>query len=195
MNEERQLGIRKPPMEASQEATTEQLRLARQEGDSYYQAMQAMKKETGTLEVMTVGDYEIAVTAEEAEGMWHLKEGLLGVGEESLEWRNPEDANSHIEVAVRDAADGRFIPGLDVDVTVYSADGNEVGTHRQEFLWHPWLYHYGHNWQLPGDGKYRIHVKIDPPKFMRHDHMNGRRYKEPAEADFAIPIKTGQKKA
>ena len=48
-----------------------------------------------------------------------------------LEWMAPERENIHIEVAVRDKADGRLIPGLDIDVTLIDDSGKEVGTHRQ----------------------------------------------------------------
>jgi hypothetical protein len=64
----------------------------------------------------------------------------------------------------------------------------------QPFLWHPWLYHHGLNWKLPGDGAYIIRVLVEPPDFMRHDKINGRRYAEPVEVEFRnVQIRTGQK--
>ncbi len=100
-----------------------------------------------------------------------------------------------MEVAVRDAADGRFIAALTVTVKIVDPNGAEVGTHEQPFLWHPWLYHYGRNWEVPGDGTYRIQVHSDVPTFMRHDHENGRRFAEPIDVEFSREIKTGQKRA
>ena len=30
------------------------------------------------------------------------------------------------------------------------------------FLWHPYLYHYGTNAKVPGEGPYTVRVRIDP---------------------------------
>lgn len=43
----------------------------------------------------------------------------------TLEWEEPEEENIHIEISVRDKADGRLIPGLDVDLTVIDEEGKE----------------------------------------------------------------------
>ena len=48
------------------------------------------------------------MAVEEAEGMYVPKDG-------ALEWQEPGDRNAHVEVAVRDAAEGRLIPGLAED--------------------------------------------------------------------------------
>ncbi|HEX2253338.1 MAG TPA: iron transporter [Thermoanaerobaculia bacterium] len=94
---------------------------------------------------------------------------------------------------MRDGADHRFVPGLDVEVTVLTADGTELGTEKLPFLWHPWLYHYGRNWQLPGDGEYTLRVRIAAPNFGRHDKENGKRYAEDVEVDFeGVEIETGR---
>ncbi|MEZ4571987.1 MAG: iron transporter [Thermomicrobiales bacterium] len=173
-------------MEPSNEATEEQLQHARAQGLALQGAISAMEKETGELKTVYVGDYEVAVTAEEAEGLYHFRNG-------NLEWVEPTEENCHIEVGVRDASDGRFIPGLNVSVNVSTSDGEDVGTHEHPFLWHPWLYHYGRNWHVPRSGEYRIMVHIDPPTFMRHDIKNGKRYADPVDAEFQISIETGQK--
>ena len=112
-----------------------------------------------------------------------------------LVWENPsKEENVHIEVAVSDGADGRFVPYLNVYVTLIDGNGKELGTHQQEFLWHPMLYHYGRNWHIPGDGTYTVRIHIDEPTFMRHDKINGNRYTEPVEVEFAnVELKTGQK--
>jgi uncharacterized protein involved in high-affinity Fe2+ transport len=176
-----------PPMKPSEESTAEQLELARRQGTAYAAALEAMNQESGA-QVRRVGDVEVAVVVENAEGMW-MRHG------DDLRWENPGDENAHVEVAVRDAADGRFIPGLSISVTLTAPDGTDVGTHTQPFLWHPWLYHYGRNWVVPGEGDYRVRVKIDPPEFMRHDYENGNRYADPIETEFSVAIKPGQKLA
>jgi len=176
-------------MRQSEESDREQLELARIQGDALQKAVDAMDEESdsGVL-VQRAGDYEIAIAVEEAEGMWMPSDG-------ELRWQNPVDENCHVEVCVRDGADGRFVPGLDVTVTLVHPDGKEVGTHEQPFLWHPWLYHYGRNWQVPEEGAYTVRVRVEPPAFMRHDHENGRRFLEPVEVEFAdVPIEPDQKR-
>lgn len=175
-----------PPMKASSESTEDQLKLAKKQGEAYAAAMKGMDKESGA-DLARAGEYEVALVVEEAEGMWHMHDG-------ELTWQEPAGENAHIEVAVRDAADGRFIPGLAVTVTV-GPDGKNLGSHQQRFLWHPWLYHYGRNWEVPGEGDYTVQVKIDPPTFMRHDHENGMRFTDAVEVEFTRHIKPGQKLA
>lgn len=172
-------------MQKSEESTEQQMELARKQGEAYADALEAMNKESGA-DIKRAGEYEVAIVVEKAEGLYELK------GEE-LVWQKPKSENAHIEVAVRDAADGRFIPELTVMVTVTDANGKEVGRHQQPFLWHPWIYHYGRNWEVPGEGEYQIHVRIEPPTFMRHDPKNGKRFAEAVEVSFNRHIKPGQK--
>ena len=176
-----------PPMKESDEAKKEQLKLAQAEGDAYVKSLNEMvKKEAHDGAEKHAGNYIVAVAVEHAEGMYMLHDG-------QLEWMEP-DGNAHVEVSVRDAADNRFVPNLTVQLTLTGPNGQKVGTHEQEFIWHPWLFHYGRNWQVPGDGNYSIHVHIEPPKFMRHDKENGLRYADPVEVTFEkIGIETGVK--
>ena len=47
---------------------------------------------------------------------------------------------------------------------------------------------------MPGDGSYRLRVRIEPPEFARHDKINGRRYAEPVEVEFRnVRVETGRK--
>ena len=180
----------KPPMRSSDEATDEQLRLARAQGDALANALRHMtEKEADDGGEQPAGDYLVGYAVEEAEGMYVMRDGRL-------EWQNPEEENLHLEVSVRDRADGRFVPGLTVTATLIDGDGKEVGSHRQPFLWHPWLYHYGRNWTVPGDGSYRLRVRIEPPDFPRHDKINGCRFAEPVQVEFErVAVETGQKRS
>lgn len=168
-----------PPMDpGSSEADERQLRLAVEQGDAYRKALdhmaQDVAKDGGTQQV---GDYLIGYAIEDAEGMYHLQDG-------ELVWHNPGDTNAHVEVVVCDAADGRFVPGLNVTATLVTPGGQELGPYPQELVWHPMLYHYARNWDLPEDGGYTLRVHVDPPTFMRHDEINGRRFTEPVDAEF-----------
>ena len=178
----------KPPMDPkTSEATQKQLDLAREQGEAYGRALAYMTGEVahdgGEQEA---GHYLIGYAIEEAEGMYEWSEG-------ELVWRDPEEENAHVEVAVRDAGDGRFVPGVRVFATLVDSDGNEVGTHEQPLLWHPMIYHYGRNWVVPSDGEYTLRVRVEPPTFMRHDEVNGQRFTEPVEVEFTgVQVERGQ---
>jgi hypothetical protein len=177
-----------PPMDPNtDEADARQLELAREQGDSYKRALEHMANNVahdgGTQEA---GEYLIGYAVEEAEGMYMWEDG-------ELNWMEPEEENLHVEIAVCDLSDGRFVPCLTVTGTLVDPDGNEVGTHVHEMLWHPMLYHYGRNWKVPADGTYTLKVRVEPPTFMRHDDVNGCRFKEPVETTFTnVQVERGQ---
>ena len=55
------------------------------------------------------------------------------------------------------------------------------------------IYHYGRNWKVPADGTYTLKVRVDPPTFMRHDEVNGRRFEETVETVFkSVEVERGQ---
>jgi uncharacterized protein involved in high-affinity Fe2+ transport len=177
-----------PPMDPdSSEADAKQLELAREQGKSYRKALEYMAEEVAHDGGMQpAGEYLVGYAVEEAEGMYMWEDG-------KLDWHDPEDENLHVEIAVCDASDGRFVPGCTVTGTLIDPDGNEVGTHEHELLWHPMIYHYGRNWEVPADGDYTLKVRIDPPTFMRHDEINGCRFKEPVETTFkGVKVERGQ---
>jgi hypothetical protein len=175
-------------MRPSEEAERDQLELALQQGRAFESAVLEMtEREADDGGQTRSGDYLIGYAVEEAEGMWQLRDGQLG-------WEEPDDANVHVEVVVRDAGDGRSLPGLTVRATLVDPQGNEVGTHVQPFLWHPWLFHYGRNWTVPGDGAYTLRIRVEAPDYGRHDHENGRRFAVAAEVEFSdVKIRTGRK--
>lgn len=169
-----------PPMDpTSDEASAEQLDLARAQGDAYGAAVRLM---TGSVaddgSEQRVGEYLIGYAVERAEGMYEA-------GTEGLEWRPPGDANLHVEVTVRDGSDGRFVPGVRVLVTLTDPSGIDLGTEELPMVWHPMLLHYGRNWTVPADGVYAMKVRVEPPAFPRHDRVNGRRFTQPAECTFS----------
>ena len=161
------------------EASERQLELAREQGDAYGRALKYMAEEVahdgGEQEN---GHYKIGYAVEEAEGMYEFADG-------ELKWRDPaEQENLHLEVSVRDAADGRFVPCTKVQATLVDPDGGEHGPWDLGMLWHPMLYHYGRNVSVPVDGTYSLRVRVEPPQFMRHDEVNGKRFTEVAEVTF-----------
>ncbi len=96
-------------------------------------------------------------------------------------------------MAVADAADGRFIPQLEITATLECVGGETIGPFDMPFLWHPGLYHYGRDIRIPGDGRYNITIQIAPPSFSRHDKTNGNRYADPVTVEFRdVLLKTGR---
>lgn len=179
--------VNNPPMKTSDEAKQEQLDMAKAQGQAYQKALEHMANEEAHGETKSAGNFQVSYVVEAAEGMYHQMDG-------DLVWQEPKDENAHIEIVVQDGSDLRFIPGLSVHFTVIDQNDKVIGTHQHPFLWHPWLFHYGRNWKLPGDGEYTIRVHIDAPGFMRHDKENGKRYADPVDVEFSkVKIKTGQK--
>ena len=177
-----------PPERPSDEGDARQLDLARQEGAAYRAALQYMVTQVAnTGGEQRAGDYVVGFAQEKAEGMYHPKGGALeGMAPDATE-------NCHLEVSVRDAGDNRFVPYLTVRATLTADDGRHVGPVDLPFLWHPGLYHYGKNLEVPGDGRYTLRVEIAPPPFARHDKVNGKRYAEPVTAEFRdVQITTGR---
>ena len=173
----------------SDELEAKNFKNARAQGEAYQKAISAISKEDVHGKEKQVDYYLVNYEVEEAEGMYFLKNG-------KLEWVEPENANCHIELIVRDAGDGRFIPGLSVTATVLDSKGKELGTHPLPFLWHPYIYHYGHDWHVPGEGEYSLRIHIDVPDFPRHDMTNGKRFDKPVDVEFTqVKIKTGRKQS
>jgi hypothetical protein len=175
------------PEVPSDEADRRQLEMAAAEGKAYQRALAYMANEVADNgAIKEAGDYVVGIAQERAEGMYHPE------GEGRLVWHEPEGANCHLEVSVSDAADHRFIPALDIEATLRAPSGKTVGPVKVPFLWHPGLYHYGINLDVPGDGDYDITVRIAPPQFHRHDKKNGARYARTVEVTFeGFAIKTG----
>lgn len=174
----------------SSEATQPQLDRAKKQGEAYGDALTYMTSEVAKDGgEKAAGQYLVGYAIEDAEGMYHLQ----GT---SLVWHNPVDEDVHVEVSVRDAADGRFIPGLSVSAMLVTPSGKELGPYVQEFVWHPMLYHYARNWSVDQDGEYILRIHIDPPTFMRHDEVNGKRYAEPVDVEFqGVQIERGAEPA
>ncbi|HET8757525.1 MAG TPA: iron transporter [Solirubrobacteraceae bacterium] len=161
------------------EATAHQLDLACVQGEAYGRALEHMVQDVAADGGEQVaGHYLVGFAVEEAEGMYVSDGGRLT-------WREPGDDNLHLEITVRDAADGRFVPAVTVHATLIGPSGEEIGPFEQPLIWHPMLYHYGRNWNVPADGEYTLRVRVEPPRFLRHDEINGRRFTDPVDVEFS----------
>jgi hypothetical protein len=90
-------------MAASNEAEPDHLKIARAEGGADARALQAMDEESGAV-TRRAGDL-VAFMQENAEGISELEDGRLV-------WREAPRRPRPPELAVADAANGRFVPGL-----------------------------------------------------------------------------------
>lgn len=180
MPEDGAAGGRASPVvsQASDEASAEGLRLAREAGDAYQRMVQYFLKNIAKGGcIREIDDYRIGVAVEAAEPLW------MPCGENLALREPPTQANQHLEVVVTDRGDGRFIPELYVTATL-DEHGKAIGSWHMPFLWHPTMYHYGANVTIPRSGTYRLRVSIARPLFSRHDKVNGRRYERPVVVDF-----------
>jgi hypothetical protein len=163
----------------SEETTQRQLHLARAQGDAYGHAFEQLRSVAATASGQQhCGDYWIGYVVGPAEGHYEWTSA-------DLAWREPGDRALQIRVIVRDAGDGRFVPGLLVLVTVIDPFGNVLGRREHPLLWHPLIYHYGASWQVGASGLHSLRVEVDPPEFLRADHSNGNRLIAPARVDFS----------
>jgi hypothetical protein len=92
--------------ESSDEVDETQLERAKKAGDAYQEALEYMVNDVAHAGGKTeAGDYIVGFAQEEAEGMYAL------AGESEFEWREPDDENCHVGIAVCDAEDGRDCGG------------------------------------------------------------------------------------
>lgn len=163
----------------------------------------------------TDGDYRIDYAVEYSEAYWEMTHGMQhgiphgtppGDLRYTVENERTTRRNAHIEVAPRDARNGNFLPGLQVSAVVIGPEGpvappmDEPGPGAPTragdvpFMWHSWLFHYGQNWRVPGQGAYRLQVHFDAPTARRYGRQSGNRMAKPVDITFDdVTIKVGTK--
>ena len=167
--------------------------LARIQGDAVADALYTMLHGVAVFGAeQRSGDYLVAFADEFAETFWKKHGDDLRY---ALEEEESNAHNAHVEVGVRDARTGRFLPGLNVRVTVTAPDGHRAGSSAVALMWHPWLYHYGMNWRIPGaSDHYTVQVHADPPSWRRYGRESGSLFAQPIDLDFtSVRFRTGQK--
>jgi hypothetical protein len=76
--------------------------------------------------------------------------------------------------SVRDRGDGRFVPAGSLRPM-----GPKRGRSSCRCSGIPCSTTTAENVTVPADGEYTLRVRIDPPAFMRHDELNGKRFVDP----------------
>ncbi len=169
----------------------QQQTMAAKAGEAYSNTLQAMYKQANDGSDTISGDYFMAYAIEYSEGYWYVKDDKLIYKTDN---EMSAEHNGHVEVSVRDAKTKRFMHDLNVTASLYEPDGSRIGTQKEMFMWHPWLYHYGKNWRVPKGNTYRLAVHIDPPAYRRYGQTTGNQFSHPLDMTFNnVLIKTGQK--
>lgn len=157
-----------PLGEASEEATSEQLALARDQGRAEAAALAYLLQNEAAWSATTrVGEYELAIA-------------LIAPDESA-----PRAAEGvHLGVFVRDGYDGRSVPNLGIRAHVSDETGRTLLDAPLALVCDPLLNHYGTELSLGAAGPFTVRVHVDEPRFRRHDPVNGDRYHGAAEAEF-----------
>ena len=164
-----------PPGKVSEEASSIQLQLARNQGKAEEDALFYLLNNSNGSEMMA-GPYQIAFLVEKPKGYYEYAAG-------QLKWKEPS-GTAFISIVVRDAYDGRTIPQLDVKVNIINEFSKSVAKKTLPFGWFPLLNRYGDNFQIDRDGNYMLMIEIARPTFARRDATNGNRYTHLVKADF-----------
>lgn len=146
--------------------------LAIKQGEAYTEALQYLKSLQTHAET-EAGDYIVTILSEKAVGFYAVQP------EGDTQWELPlASQNLYIKIVVRDKIDLRLIPSLKIYCHLMDASGNPVADQETPFVWHPFLYHYGDNFEVPQEAEYMVEIIIEKPKFKRYDENVGDRYKE-----------------
>ncbi|MGE5353297.1 MAG: hypothetical protein ACM3P0_14540 [Acidobacteriota bacterium] len=171
-----------PIMVKSKEATLEQLWHARAEGDAVERCVAWILDKAGQAKgEVLAGEYKISVALTAPEGFYELKNN-------TAVWNNPSKANAHLWVFVQDGADNRIVPPLEINAQLLDEKGNIILNTPMPFVWTPMLNGYGRNVTLSSGKNITIKLNIAPPRFRRHDQINGERFTKPVVAFVTIPV-------
>ncbi len=122
------------------------------------------------------GDYLVVVLPDRPSGRYESVDARLT-------WRSPApDVTVRVDVAVADAIDGRFVPGLTIYVAA-ERNGRTYAAQQCPFRWHPTLHRYAAELRLPA-GTYDLVVRIGAAGFARDDRTAGGRYADPVTLRF-----------
>src|ERR1700674_1196385 len=141
------------------EADQWELKLAKEEGKRYLASVEHGVKAADAGAMKPVGDYIVAFLQGKADG--------LGERAGAVPDQTPDGRNCHIQIAVLDAIDMRFVPELKIKVMLLDAGGRKVASFRTPFVWHPGFHHYAASIKLAKGGRHDLLVTIDSPSFRR----------------------------
>lgn len=116
--------------------------------------------------VRVVEDMEIQLLMESAKEMI-MPPGAMGGHGGTAKMLPLSQATHHLEVKAFDVLSKAPIPYMTIKATITKLDGGQPIT----FDVPPMIggaFHYGDNVALPGKGKYRIALEIQPPQLMRY---------------------------
>lgn len=155
-----------PLAEPSEEATLDQLLLARDQGRS-------------------VGDALVYWLASAARGGKTVSAGELSLSVALLPVPGAATPGpAQLAVVARDGADGRLVPGLSLDAVVLDASGRRILAGPLGYVCDPLLDHYGAMFTADSAGPYTVKLDVSPLALRRHDPLNGDRFRERVFAEL-----------
>lgn len=170
-----------PVTAKSNEATKEQLKDAKAEGDSINRCMEWLIAQLpNSSGQVRAGEYKIVYALSAPEG-WY------SYSNHQVQWQQPS-GEAHLWLFVLDGADGRVVPGLDIKATISVANGTVIDNTTLTYSWIPLINGYANNIKLNGSGNYTLNLQIAPPTYHRHDPYNGDRFTKATEASIPVAI-------
>lgn len=174
-----------PVMAKSNEATKDQLALAKAEGDSVNKCMQWLLQQKDIVSgQVNAGEYKITYAFSSPEGWYELSNDILT-------WHQPAvTSDAHLWLFVQDASDGRIVPPLSINYILLNEQGNVTDQNSINYAWIPLVNGYGNNIKLSGNGNYVLNVDISSMPYRRHDPYNGDRFTNHTKAVINVSIDT-----
>lgn len=152
--------------------------LSEREGNAVDRALYELLRRPDTEgEQVRSGEYRIAVVVTRTLGYWEVRD-------DKLQFTQPAShvgSRVHIDVSIRDATTGRFIPDLDVRATIVDSRNRNIGDYELPMMWHPWFYHYGRNVIVAASGRYGIRVRAAAPAVRRYGSVALRKFNAPID--------------
>jgi hypothetical protein len=109
----------------------------------------------------TSGPWRIGYIVEAAEPWYQADHG-------QQHFREPAPGETHhIEIIPIEAATGRIVPDVPIQLDVVDAAGTVVDSKQLNFYYSE-FFHYANNFSIPQAGTYTLRARLDPPTFLRH---------------------------
>jgi uncharacterized protein involved in high-affinity Fe2+ transport len=170
-----------PPFYPSSEATPVQLERALEEGKAVRREIEWVEhEESAASGEVSAGEYLVSYLITPSDDYYDLEAAQSDL---PAHHTTVLPGSAHVAVIVRDAADGRIVPGLEIRATLRPDGGGRQITATLPYGWHPILNRYGENIVLP-TGSFSMSVHIAMPEYSRHDSTNGNRFRGDVTARF-----------
>lgn len=171
-----------PPFRLSDEATSSELTHALNVGKAVRRQIEWVEREEAVASgEKAAGEYLITYLITPADDYYDIE---AAVADLPAHHTTVLPGSAHVAVVIRDAADGRLVPGLIVSATLTGTSAGATKAALLPFGWHEILNRYGENVILP-PSPFTLTVHITAPGYRRHDRVNGDRFRQAVTVRFA----------